>query len=70
MPNNQNFDALVTLVEAESVVIDSAITLIDGLETEIRALEPTQAAIDALANKLANDKQRLAAAVATGTPTT
>jgi hypothetical protein len=68
MPNNQNFDALVTLVEAESVVIDSAITLIDGLETEIRALEPTQAAIDNLAAKVQADRDRLAAAVAAGTP--
>lgn len=68
MPNQQNFDNLVTLVEAEGVVIDSALTLIDGLVTEIQGLEPNQTAIDNLANRIQADRDRLAAAVAARTP--
>lgn len=68
MPNNQTFDNLVALVNAETTVIDSAVTLIGELATEIRNLEPTQEAINALADKVTADRDRLAAAVAANTP--
>ncbi len=55
-------------VAAEDTVIDSAVTLIQGLAAQIAALAPTQAAIDALAADVKAKSDALAAAVAAGTP--
>jgi len=49
-------------------VVQSAVTLINGLADEIRNLEPTQEAIDALAAQIDAQAQELAAAVADNTP--
>lgn len=55
-------------VTAEDTVIDSAITLIQGLAAQIAALQPSQAAIDALAADVQAKSDALAAAVAANTP--
>jgi len=68
MPNQQNFDKLVEIVNAEENVVDSALQLIAGLANEVRGLEPNQQAIDDLAAKLEGQRDRLAAAVAANTP--
>jgi len=56
-------------VTAEDTVIDSAIALINGLAAQIAALQPNQAAIDALAADVTAKAASLAAAVAANTPT-
>lgn len=60
---------LQSQVTAEDTVIDSAITLIQGLAAQVAALEPNQAAIDALAADIQGKSDALAAAVAANTPT-
>lgn len=55
-------------VAAEDTVIQSAITLIQGLAAQIAALEPNQAAIDALAADVSGQASALGAAVTAGTP--
>ena len=55
-------------VTAEDTVIDSAITLIQGLAAQIAALQPSQAAIDALAADVQAKSDALAAAVAANAP--
>lgn len=66
-------DDVVTNVTNENTVIDSAVTLIQGLEAQITALKVgtdpvTQAKIDALVTSIKAKTDALAAAVATGTP--
>jgi hypothetical protein len=61
---------LQAAVTAEDSVIDSAITLIKGLADQIAALQPNQAAIDALAADVKAKSDALAAAVAANTPAT
>lgn len=55
-------------VTAEDTVIDSAVTLIEGLAAQVAALQPDQAAIDALAADIKAKSDALAAAVAANTP--
>lgn len=74
----QNFKIMADLsalqadIAAEDTVIDSAITLIQGLAAEIAAIpttDPTtQAAIDALAADVKGKSDALAAAVTANTP--
>lgn len=59
---------LQAAVAAEDTVIDSAITLLQGLAAQIAALTPNQAAIDALAADVSAKTQSLAAAVTANTP--
>lgn len=58
---------LQVAVTAEDTVIDSAITLIQGLAAQVAALTPDQAAIDALAADIKAKSDNLAAAVAANT---
>ncbi len=55
-------------VTAEDTVIDSAVALIQGLAAQVAALQPNQAAIDALAADIKAKSDSLAAAVAANTP--
>lgn len=55
-------------VTAEDTVIDSAIVLLQGLAAQVAALQPNQAAIDALAADIGGKTQALADAVAANTP--
>ncbi len=55
-------------VTAEDTVVDSAIALLQGLAAQIAALQPNQAAIDALAADVTSKTTALAAAVAANTP--
>lgn len=64
MASLQDLQAAVT---AEDTVIDSAVTLIQGLAAQIAALQPNQAAIDALAADVKGKSDALAAAVAANT---
>ncbi len=59
-----NLDDLTAQVAAEGTVIDSAITLINGLAAEIASLPATQTAIDALAASVKAKAGDLSAAVA------
>lgn len=61
---------LQTAVTAEDTIIDSAVTLIQGLAAQVAALQPNQAAIDALAADIKAKSDGLAAAVAANTPAT
>lgn len=56
-------------VTAEDSVVDSAIVLLQGLAAAVAALQPNQAAIDALAADITGKTQALADAVAANTPT-
>lgn len=60
---------LQSAVTAEDTVIDSAVTLINGLAAQIAALKPNQAAIDSLAADVKARAASLSAAVAANTPT-
>ena len=60
--------ALTEAVEAQGEVIDSAVTLIKGLAEEIKNLEPTQEAIDALYQKVTEETTALSDAVVANTP--
>ena len=64
-----NLDDLTAQVAAGGTVIDSAVTLIQGLAAEIAALPANQAAIDDLAAKVKAKAGDLSAAVA-AVPTT
>jgi ABC-type Zn2+ transport system substrate-binding protein/surface adhesin len=55
-------------VAKEDTVIDSAITLLQGLAAQVAALTPNQAAIDALAADIGAKTDALAAAVTANTP--
>lgn len=55
-------------VTAEDTVIDSAVTLLQGLAAQVAALKPNQTAIDALAADIKAKSDGLAAAVAANTP--
>ena len=59
---------LQTAVAAEDTVIDSAVTLINGLAAQIAALTPDQDAINALAADVNARASALAAAISTNTP--
>jgi hypothetical protein len=65
-----SLDALTKAVTAEDTVIDSALVLIQGMADQIKNLQPTQAAIDALAADVQAKSDALAAAVAANTPAT
>ncbi len=56
-------------VTAEDTVVDSAIALLQGLAAAVAALQPNQAAIDALAADITSKTQALADAVVANTPT-
>ena len=60
-------DALTAAVQKEDTIIDSAITLIQGLAAQVKALPPDQAAIDALAAEITAKSDALAAAVSANT---
>lgn len=55
-------------VTAEDSVIDSAVALLQGLAAQVAALQPNQAAIDALAADIEAKTTALANAVAANTP--
>ena len=55
-------------VTAEDTVVDSAIALLQGLAAQVAALQPNQAAIDALAADINAKTSALANAVAANTP--
>lgn len=55
-------------VDAEKTVVDSAVTLLQGLTEKIKNLEPNQQAIDDLAAEVAAETQSLADAVTANTP--
>lgn len=57
-----------TAVTAEDTVIDSAVTLLQGLAQKIKDLAPNQAAIDALAADVTAKTDALAKAVTDNTP--
>ena len=57
-----------TEVTALADVDKSAIALISGLAAQVKNLQPTQEAIDALANSIESEKENLAAAVVANTP--
>ncbi len=59
---------LQAAVAAEDTVIDSAITLLNGLSAQIAALAPNRAAIDALAADVAAKRQALSDALVANTP--
>ena len=59
---------LKAAVDAEKTVIESAVTLLQGLAEKVKNLEPNQEAIDALAAEIAGDTQELADAVTANTP--
>lgn len=61
-------DALKTAVEAENTVIDSAITLLNGLSAQITALKDDPVALQALADEVAAKATTLSDAVAANTP--
>ena len=65
MATLQDLQASVT---AENTVIDSAITLLQGLAQQVKDLKPNQAAIDALAADIGGKTQALADAVVANTP--
>lgn len=54
-------------VEQEDTVIDSAVTLIQGLAQQVKDLTPDQAAIDALAADIDAKSQALADAITANT---
>lgn len=56
-------------VQAENTVIDSAITLLNGLAQQVKDLAPDQAAIDALAAEISAKTLVLASAVTANTAT-
>lgn len=62
-------DQLKAAVTAENTVIDSAITLIQGLAAQIAALPADAAAIAALASEVQAKSDALAVAVTANTPT-
>lgn len=61
-------DRLTAEVAETSTVVNSAITLIRGLSTQIRELKDDPAALERLASDLDAQQTALAAAVAENTP--
>lgn len=57
-----------SLVTAEDTVADSVIALMTGLAAQVKALQPNQAAIDALAADITAKTTAMAAAVTANTP--
>ncbi len=68
MPTSPELDALSAQVTATDTVIDSAITLINGLAAQITATAGDKPAALALAAALKEKADALAAAVAANTP--
>lgn len=62
-------ERLTTEVTEIGAVVDSAVTLINGLAQQIRDLATDPAALNALADELDTKANALAAAVAANTPT-
>lgn len=61
---------LTDKVAANNVVVESALTLIQGLADQIAALKNDPVALQALADSLDAEDTKLAAAVAANTPAT
>lgn len=61
-------DALQQAVAQEDTVIDSAITLLDGLSQQIVALKDDPVALQALADDVNAKKQALADSITKNTP--
>ena len=61
-------DTLSAQVHANSDLVDSAVTLINGLADQIRALANDPVALNALADELQQKDAALAAAVTANTP--
>ena len=59
---------LKAAVAAEKTVVDSAVTLLNGLSEKIAALSLNQADVDALAAEVKGQAQELSDAVAANTP--
>lgn len=59
---------LIAEVEATKTVVESAVTLIDGLIAKIEAAKDDPVAVQAAIDELRAEKQKLADAVAAGTP--
>lgn len=62
-------DDLTTQVSSNTTVIQSALTLINGIADRIKAAGTDSAALDALTASLKADDNALAAAVSANTPT-
>ena len=62
-------DDLAVKVAAESALDDSIITLLKGVQAQVAALQPNQAAIDKLASDLDANIAKLTTATGAGTPT-
>ena len=60
--------ALTAEVTQNSAVVDSAITLMNGLAAQIEVLKTDPAALQDLANTIRASSDRLAAAVVANTP--
>lgn len=65
---SQALARLQSEVADQTTVIDSAVSLLEGLSAQIRELSEDPAALNELADKLDANSARLAAAVATNTP--
>ena len=63
-----DFSRLEAEVTENSSVIDSAVTLLEGLATQLRQFADDPAKINALADSLDSQSNRLAQAVAANTP--
>lgn len=61
-------DNLTTAVTNERTVVDSAVTLLNGLSAQIAALKNDPVALQALADNLTQQSSDLAAAVSANTP--
>ena len=65
---SKELDALTAKVTEATAVEESAIVLINGLSAQIVALKDDPAALQALADSLDAESQKLGAAVAANTP--
>lgn len=65
---NVRLDELTAAVQRDTDAESSAITLLKSLAEEIRSLQPTQQAIDQLANQINAQAEMMAAAVVANTP--
>lgn len=65
---SKELDDLKAAVTAEDTVIDSAITLLQGLATQIASLKTDPAALQALSDEVKAKSQALADAVTANTP--
>lgn len=63
-----SLDSLTTQVSSNTDVIESAITLINGIAAEIAAAGTDPAKLDALTTSLKSEDDKLAAAVLANTP--